>query len=104
MGQKELKNYRVKKHSSVEVFYSETERVFFIKHDEKHVLNKHFKSLITCEEYVFNQFQVYLKENTKTNQPPNFSFKEIKNLLDAFFIKRGKNCKTRNYEGINKAS
>ncbi|WP_272151653.1 hypothetical protein [Tenacibaculum aiptasiae] len=104
MGQKTLENYKAKRDSLVEVFYSETERIFFIKHDEKHVLNQHFKRLITCEEYVFNQFQVYLKENTKTNHPPSYSFKEMKNLLDTFFIKRGKNCKTRNYEGINKAS
>ena len=97
-------NCAIKTQNKIEVFYSETSRVFYVKTKKEHKLPEHFKSLITCAESLFNGFLNHLEEFVNSKQPKLYTFKELENKLNVFLIKRAKNCKVYGTIEINKAS
>lgn len=87
----------------LEVFFSEKSNVFYVK-AQSHNLPKQFKSLINCNQQLFNEFLIHLENTIDMEKPKLYSFQEMENKLNSFLIKKAKNCKVVGKYEVKSAS
>ena len=78
---------------TINVYFSETLNVFYVKPKYKHTAPGNFMHLITCENSLLNDFLKYLEQFIDHSKPKMYKYEEIKNKLNEFLIKRANNCK-----------
>ncbi len=93
-GQITSQNCTIKKQNNIHVFFSEKHQVFYVKGRKNHLPKDYFKSLITCENEIFNDFLKYLAQFKSSVKPHFYTYLELEDKLNSFLIKRAGNCKT----------
>lgn len=86
--------------NTIVVFFNESSNVFSLK-DSKHILNKGFEYLITCEKAVFDQFLKYLGKDRLNQNYKLYSHLEMKKIFQDYLFK---SAATIHQHDFNKAS
>ncbi|WBX78328.1 hypothetical protein PG911_08720 [Tenacibaculum ovolyticum] len=95
-GQITKQNCAIKSQNIIQVFFSEKLQVFYVKGKNNHLPNSNFKSLITCENSVFNEFLKFLEKFKSSECLASYKLLELKGKLNEFLINRAGNCKVVN--------
>ncbi|PKH49516.1 hypothetical protein CXF68_01900 [Tenacibaculum sp. Bg11-29] len=92
-GQITQQNCTIKSQNSIQVFFSEKLQLFYVKEKDSHAPNNQFKSLITCNNTVFNEFLKFLEKFKPSESLTFYKSSDLENKLNEFLIKRAGNCK-----------